>query len=118
MRIVDLPTFLTLPVGTVFAKYSRHHFDALSIKDESFGEHGDFWYVDLATPHFEGEGGSEGWDDILTAMASGVDSPPPALDLTTVSRDGLYDKDQLFAVYEMADVEALIARLQRTLEAG
>ena len=31
------------------------------------------------------------------------------------SRDGLCDRDQLFAVWERGDVEALIARLIETL---
>jgi hypothetical protein len=38
-----------------------------------------------------------------------------AMDFDTSMRDGLFEDGQLFAVYERADIEALIARLQRCL---
>lgn len=113
MRIVDLPTFLAMPEGTVFMKYAPCHFTDLGIKEDGFGDNGDFWYVDLVSPHFAGEGGSDDWTEILDAAEKGKPTPP--LDLETVGRDGLYKADQLYAVFERHDVEALIARLQNTL---
>lgn len=114
MRIVDLKTFLAMPEGTVFMKYDPCGFTDLGIKADGFGYNGDFWYVDLTSPHFAGEGGSDDWTEILDAAEKGKPTPP--LDLETVSRDGLYRADQLFAVYERQDIEAIIVRLQRALK--
>jgi DNA modification methylase len=40
------------------------------------------------------------------------------MDFDIDGRDGCFDEDQLFAVWERQDVEALIERLQRTLATG
>ena len=36
MKIVDLPTFLALPPGAIYAKYKPCVFGELAIKDDSF----------------------------------------------------------------------------------
>lgn len=115
MRIVDLTTFLALPPGTVFAKYAPCHFGELSIKADNFGDYGDFWYQDII-PWFEGANDTGDWTDTLTAMEAGASSPP--LDYNIVSRDGLHEKGQLYAVFERHDVEALIGRLNQCLADG
>jgi len=37
------------------------------------------------------------------------------VDFENTSRDGMFEDEQLYAVYEKEDVEKLIARLQQTL---
>lgn len=110
MRIVDRKTFLTLPAGTVYAKFSPHMFSETCIKDDTIRDI-DWYYVGLDTP--VDADSTETWSDTLfRAMKTGENV---ALDFDTVSRDGLFDADQLFAVWDHADVSQLINRLQQAL---
>lgn len=113
MRIVDRATFLSLPAGTVFAKFEPHVFGEVTIKEQTVGN--DFVEQGLL-PWFEGVDDSGAYFDTLETMVAGAPSPP--LDYDCAGRDGLFDLDQLFAVFEERDVEALVARLQQALSAG
>jgi hypothetical protein len=117
VKIVDLPTFLSLPAGTIYAKYEPCIFGDLHIKDESVaaGEVGTWWYQDLI-PWFTTSTDSLSYLDALDKVQAG--EPSPQLDYSSTSKDGLYEKDQLFAVFERRDVEALIERMQSALNDG
>ena len=110
MRIIDRSAFLALPAGTVFAKYEPHFFAPLTIKQATDGA--DFYVQDLI-PEFVGNESEEDWTGSLDAIEDG--EPSPTLDYDLIGLDGLLDRDQLFAVFEPRDVEALIARLQTAL---
>lgn len=47
-----------------------------------------------------------------------IEGKPFALHFRTFCRDGEFDPDQLFAVWERDDVAGLIARLQQALSEG
>ena len=117
MRIVDRKTFLAMPEGTVFAKYDPSIFRELMVKFDSrpaSGEMVDFYYASL-TDEVDCSGSCERDGIMDLAEQDGV---PFALHFNTQCRDGLYDADQLFAVWERDDVEGLIARLQSALVGG
>ena len=111
MRIVDRATFLAMPAGTVYAKFEPMIFGDIAIKGESIGDI-DFRYSELGNPWFVGDNGSDTHFTFLEEIQEGA---AMVIDYSTDFRDGLFDADQLFAVWERADVEALIARLQETL---
>lgn len=107
MKIVDLKEFMELPEGVVFTKYTPCVFDELCIKGSNVGEF-DFLI------------------NICTRTLSGINNYSPEvlemnksipMDFDSVERDGCFDEGQLFAVYEKADVEGLIAKLQKSLKA-
>jgi hypothetical protein len=52
----------------------------------------------------------------LDRAQAGEATPP--LDFDYSGRDGFYDQDQLFAVFERHEIEGLIARLGRALVDG
>lgn len=108
MRIVDRTTFLAMPPGTVFAKFEPHVFGSWAIKERTIGN--DFVVQDLE-PWFGL--GSEDHFSALDQLVAGEPSPP--LDFDCAGRDGLFDKDQLFALLDRDDVAALIARLQQAV---
>jgi hypothetical protein len=117
MRLVDLPTFLAMPAGTVYAKYEPCVFGELAIKDDSVPASDPVtWYLQDLIPWFEGCNESMGYFDALESMQRGEETPPLDYDIT--SKDGLYEREQLFAVFERRDVEALVARLSRALNDG
>lgn len=111
MRIVKLAEFLTLPAGTVFAKFEPCDFEELLIKGETSLTY-DFCYQQIASAiksHNSGE-----WADLLfESLETGKSIP---MDFNFQKRDGCFESTQLFAVFERADVEALIVRLQATLD--
>jgi hypothetical protein len=109
MRIVNRTTFLAMPAGTVYAKYEPCCFGELSIKVGNAGSN-DFVLQGIvgAIKHDS----SEEFLDLLEA--AGKDSSISLeMDFDYTERDGLYDADQLFAVWEQEDVKKLIVRLYR-----
>lgn len=109
MKIVDRKTFLALPAGTLFAKYTPCLFGSLEIKGESLTN--DFFAQELSAP-IKCAGDYEFSDILYRAEADGCEVE---LDFCNEYRDGLYEKDQLFAVYSKEDVCLLISRLEATL---
>lgn len=108
MKIVDRKTFLSLPPETIFTKYEPCSFGELSIKGGSIGGI-DFFYQQIADA-IDCHDSGEMFDKLNAAEKRGVSV---AFDFDCQGRDGLFDADQLFAVWEPADVAALIARLSK-----
>lgn len=121
MRIVDRRTFLTLPAGTVFAKFGGpnggtddFYTQELGIKEGTCGA--DFVVQDL-TGQFEGWTGSDSHFSELDRMVSDPSHESPPLDYDSAGRDALFDDKQRFAVWSEEDHKRLIARLQEALDA-
>lgn len=111
MIIVDRETFMAMPAGTIFAKYKPCIFGELSIKEDTWET--DFLVQDVI-PFFVENNDTGDWIDTLTKAEQGISSPP--LDYDRCGRDGMFDKGQLFAVFERRDVKDLIGRLTKALE--
>lgn len=106
MRIVTRKEFLMMPSGTLFMKYEPQIFGELKIKEESYEN--DFNYVSLDNIKTISDVDES---RILSEMESDS-SLSYGVDFYTASRDGLFEEDQLFAVYEQDDLLALISRLK------
>lgn len=110
MRIVKLEQFLALPNETLFCKYVPCMFGELEIKVENCGE------IDFVTQEIAGAIAFNDSGDFVDKLDDALENGTSlAMDFDFAGRDGMYEKGQLFAVYERSDVEALIARLQRCL---
>lgn len=96
-----------MPAGTVFAKYEPQYFDNLCIKGDTCGKN-DFFYQPLHDS-LDASSSSERADILIEAEEDGISIP---LDFDAQFRDGLFDDDQLFAVWSDEDVRQLIERLQ------
>jgi|GEM_PF-1373079 len=110
MKIVDLRAFLALPAETVFSKYEPCSFENICIKGESMTN--DFAYQQIHDAVDSGDTGE--FVDILESATETGESFE--MDFDCQSRDAMFDKDQLFAVWERQDVYYLIKRLQKTLK--
>lgn len=108
MKIINREKFLKLPSGVLYAKYQPQMFDEVCIKWDSWEN--DWVYQDILNVKSNDSG--EMIDILIDAEENGTSFD---LDLECAGRDGLYDKDQLFAVFELKDVAYLIARLQMLL---
>jgi hypothetical protein len=109
MKIIDRKTFLSLPPGTLFSKYEPCAFGDLLIKGESITN--DFYYQQIADS-IDADSSDEFADSLEAAQRDGTGLE---MDFDAQMRDGLFDEDQLFAVWERRDVEKLIVRLKRAL---
>jgi len=109
MRIIDRKTFLEQPPGTVYAKYEPCFFGPLLIKGDSLPN--DFGYQQIADA-IDCTGSGDFADKLFFAQENGESIP---MDFDCQGRDGLFDDDQLFAVFDRVDVEQLIARLKDAL---
>jgi len=108
VKIVNRKTFLQMPEGTLYSKYAPCYFENFEIKGET-----------LLTDDFC----SQGLIDCIRCEDSGefvtilhdseVNGASFSLDFDCYGRDGSFDDDQLFAVWERADVDALIERLKQ-----
>jgi len=121
MKIIDREAFLALPAGTVYAKwgqagkYPRQHdltYQEVAVKGETCGRND--WVEEpfLAWP--EGCEDSGGWADMMEAAINGQPTPPLMIG-DCGGRDGLFDNEQLFAVFDRTEVERLVRMLQESL---
>ena len=108
MRIVKAEEFLKMPPGTVFMKYRATTFSELMVKEDTLPGCRDFFYFDLVDG-IDCES-SEERHDILD-RAEEDSSIEVRLNLFTLSRDGMFDMGQLYAVYSEQDVLGLTYRL-------
>lgn len=99
MRVYRRDEFMKLPEGTLYAKGKPWHFGELSVKGETWET--DFTLRSLVNIESEDSGQ---WADRLFAMLDGGANYPLDPDY---GRDGCFDKDDLFLVYEKADLEEL-----------
>jgi len=108
MKIVNRQQFLALPPNTVFAKYSPCVCGPLEIKGETWGN--DFLVTNNLAEAIDCAGSTEFADLLFDAQKTGASLK---MDFESEGRDGYFDEDQLFAVWERPDVLALIERLKR-----
>ena len=107
MKIVNLEEFRALPEYTLFAKYDPCVFGELETKYETW-EH-DFLCASIID--FQGNVSSEHWACILDEMEKNKSSV--GLDFEHSGRDGLFEDNQMFAVFENKDIDDLIAHLRK-----
>ena len=86
MQIVNHQQFMAMPAGTVYQKYEPQVFYDMAVKGDNCGE--DDWFYSDLVPSIE--------DDA------------PVFE-HCICRDGVYDEDQLFAVWSPDDVALMVA---------
>jgi len=94
MKILEREEFLDIGGEVVFAKYNHlGNFGQLKIKTMEHA--GDFLYQNIL------EIDSDNLDDLIRITREALENKTSfALDNECTYRDGLFEKDQLFAVYE------------------
>lgn len=108
MRIVDRKAFLAMPAGTVYVQYVHQWVcDDIRVKGETWT---DDWQeliltdIDTTAPHHE----------VLDIMLATGQSE--ALDLDAWGRDGMFEPNAVFLVYEKPDLIKLRDLFTRLVE--
>lgn len=111
MKIVNKEVFLELPANTVFTKYEPCIMGELLIKGDTITDSKDFFYQQIAD--------SIEWDNttgFVDTLVKAEKGESVGFDFNAEGRDGLFEENQLFAVWERKDVEQLIKRLQECVK--
>ena len=112
MKIINLGQFLEFPANTLFSKYSRGKFGPMCIKHESC-KVCDFWYTRIA----DAIDSQDCWEffDILDRVHKYGHSIN--FDFNCKTRDGCFDDDQLFAVWDLTDLENFAVCISSCIDA-
>lgn len=115
MRIVNREEFLDLPAGTVFCKYAPIYFGDMEIKGTRSN------YTNTVRDDYttqlvmQTELIGDEFNDFMLKGES-VGKTFKLHDGDCYGRDGGFDTEQLFAVFEKEDVENVIAKLTQALK--
>lgn len=115
MKIVNRKEFLELQPGALFSTYAPCHFGPLRIKGETIwhdeeDSHHDFYYQCLED--------SVDCDSFTATMCEYKEGQTLRFNLDIENRDGLFDGEQKFAVWDREDAIGLIRRLNAALLVG
>jgi hypothetical protein len=104
MRIYNRAAFLLLPAGTMYCQGKPWMFDGICIKGDNIDHDGvpnDWTY--LSPEWIESEGDSDQWMKLQEMVDVGASYPMA----TSYGRDGRFDNDDLFLVFEPDDLAKL-----------
>ena len=112
MKILSRKEFMKTPIGTVFSYYEPTIFHELMIKASDLSQR---WETDFLYDPIIGAVKNVSSEDFALKCEQMEKGESMLMDFEYTGREGLFDQEQLFAVYEKGDVEKLIKRLQETL---
>lgn len=111
MKVYRREAFMRLPAGAIYAKGKPWAFGELCRLEETLrrddGRPFDFIYTPLVDIDM-GEGSHEHFQRLDDMLENGVSYPLN----TETTRDGCFDDEELFLVYEPADIDRLVMLLR------
>lgn len=108
MKIVDRKTFLAMPAGTIYCKGVPWAFDGITIKGSSLTN--DWSYLDMAWPSAFDSG--EASQILDSSLQDGTSFPCE----DAFGRDGCFDDEAVFLIFEKEDLKALRGRIDDALD--
>jgi len=105
MIIVDFDKFIKMPEGTVYSFYNEQTFTGLYIKVDTISNT-DWWYKELVV-----NPDSNFIDGYITSFSELEKGNSVPIDTELLHRDGMFDYDREFAIYETEDIKQLITEL-------
>lgn len=116
MKIVKREEFLKMRSGIIYSDFEPFVFNGLKIKldsiDDGKGNFIDFFYQDLIGNVDMGDS-CDFINKIDDSMKNGSSFP---LDFDCIQRDGLFEKEAMYAVYSLTDLLGLTSRLMSLIE--
>jgi hypothetical protein len=116
MKIVNRAAFLAMPAETLYAKYTPCVFEGMCVKGDTIyaadGKAIDWFYQQIGAEAIAAHDSGE-WVALLEE--SELTGKSLNMDFECQGRDGYFEDDQLFAVFDKQDVAQLIGRLRKCL---
>jgi hypothetical protein len=109
MRLYNRTDFLKLPPGTIFCAGMPFAFAGIRVKADTL-PYNDFVALDLQW--IEAHDSSEATDRLDEMLHTGASYPMQE----SYGRDGAFSADQVYLVYEPADLERIIGYCQAAIE--
>jgi len=113
MKILDRKSFMKLPSGVIYSKGCQWVFEGLSIKGDTItiDDRDIDWYY-LGVEWIDAKDSDEASSRLDEMLDEGVSYPME----TAYGRDGCFDYDDVFLVFERPDLERLQDYIQQALE--
>ena len=109
MKIVDYKTFISMPEGTLYAEYKPCYFGELYVKGETIND-GNDWFLSRTKESWQGD---EQFVDQCELMVAGNELRG---DYDIQERDGMFDYNRMFLVYDKTDIQDLINHLTKLIK--
>jgi len=106
MKVLNRKEFLALPSGVLFSNFEPCYFQEIRVKLQTSGN--DFIYQDINSA-IKCDSSEEFNEKMFEATEKGTELE---MDFECAGRDGMFDADQLFAVWNKDDVKSLIKLLE------
>ncbi len=110
MKIYRRADFMNLPSGTIFCKGKPWYWENISVKGS--GPEYTIDFIEMSLCDIDSEDSGE-WSEKLERMLELGESYPLMTDC--YGRDGCFDDDDIFLVYEASDLKELIKILQNAV---
>lgn len=111
MKVYNRADFLTLPEGVIFCSGPQWAFGNLRVKGESLLRSNDF--VCLELQWIDSRDSGEAVDRLDAMLQAGASYPMNG----DYGRDGCFADEEVFLVWERADLERLMQYCERAIEA-
>lgn len=117
MRVINKQQFYELPSGSVYSMYEPINLYGLKIKGNTIRHQDnnipfDYTYIDLiGNVKYDNSGE---FFDLMNGLVIGETSFP--LDFECHQRDGMFEPEEMFCIYEKADLIGLINKLTESLK--
>ncbi len=108
MHIVNRNQFMKLPSGTVYCKFYDSSFGEVQVKGPNAGEDIDWFYYDLFSLDTKDSGS---FFDLLNALEADPNAITQTADFPILTRDGLFEDEEKFAIFSEEDVSRLMKAL-------
>lgn len=113
MKVVSQNTFLEYPAGTMYSRGKEWYFNNIEFKGDTIlgydQEPIDFYYIDLCWPELRNS--NEAFDILPEALVTGKSF----VSNSDFQRDGSFDVDELFLIFEQQDLFNFLALLNSAI---
>jgi hypothetical protein len=104
MKIVDYKTFISLPAGILYCETEPCVFGELQVKQETINDGRD-WFLSRLKDSFIEDGDYKQFDEYYQDLEKGIIK---RMDYFTQERDGMFDYNRKFLIYDKEDINDLI----------
>ncbi len=111
MIIVNFEQFIKLPSGTIYCETEPCWFGELKVKYETINDND--WYLSGFRCLKQDE---DNWLQIHELYEKLENGESLNIDLDTLERDAMYDKNRKFLIYEKKDIESMLNLFQKLLK--
>ena len=114
MRVVNRSEFMMLPIGTIFSEWDGSECIGMKVKNKTlFGYDGKA--IDYIEANIINSIENNGTESFFEKVDLVNDGESVSLDMSYYGRNGLFDDEQKYAIYEEGDLLQMISLLQSSV---